>query len=240
VVLTDDGHNYYVSITHLLEQLTSATESLLAPQAPNQVTVVTSSALASMYLLPRIPAFRQQHKNIQIRILARENLTGLGQSEYDLALYYSRDQLDAGVPVALFGEQIFPVCSPAYFKNNPDQFSNNSFVPRNLIWLEIAEDWVNWQEWLAEMQIEDHETSDRLVVNNYSMVIQAAIDGQGVALAWSQLCERELERGTLIRPNQLVLETHARFYLMLPPNRPIAGQTEIFRNWLIEQSRQHS
>lgn len=237
VLLTDDGHNYYVSIAHLLAQLTAATESLLVPEMPNQVTVVTSSALASMYLLPRIPAFRKQFEDIQIRIIARENLTGLGPSEYDLALYYSRHQPEENNPVALFGEQVFAVCSPDYFKNHPSQFENNSFLPDNLIWLEIAEDWVNWGEWLEAMEIEQPRSANHLVVSNYSMVIQAAMDGQGVALAWSQLVDREIEHGTLVRPSALALETSARFYLMLPQNRPLRRPTEVFRNWLLGQNQ---
>ena len=70
VFLTDDGHNYYLDIANIIQQLKASTEKLIAPSHPDPVTLVTSSALASMYLLPRIPDFRRQHKDIEIRIIA--------------------------------------------------------------------------------------------------------------------------------------------------------------------------
>ena len=69
VLLTDAGHNYYVSVAHLLQQLADATCSLTGPEEPEQVTLITSGALASMYLLPRIPGFRRQHARIPIVVV---------------------------------------------------------------------------------------------------------------------------------------------------------------------------
>ena len=234
VALTDDGHNYYVSIAHILAQLVDATDSLLAPILPNQVTVVTSSALASMYLLPRIPAFRQQFDDIQIRIVAREHLEGLGNSEYNLALFYNRELPAVDNVIELFGEQVFPVCSPSYLKINNRQFSSKEFIPDNLIWLETNEDWVNWPEWLEAIKVKIPLSTNRLMVNNYSMVVQAAIGGQGVALAWPQLVNNELEQGLLVRCGNWSLETNGRFYLIQSPAKLDSKPTNVFRSWLLE------
>ena len=236
VFLTDDGHNYFVSIAHVLEQLGTVTDALLAPAHPHQVTIATSSALASMYLLPRIPHFRRHHPQIQIRIIARESLDGLAPSEYDLALYYGRSEPVNGRPIPLFGEKVFPVCSPEYHKASQWQFKDNQFQPDNLIWLESLEDWINWPEWLEAMQIKLPSSAGQLLVNNYNMVIQAAVDSQGVALAWSQFIDRELKAGALIRPCDHVLETRARFYLMESPAMEVRDQTEVLRKWLVAQA----
>ncbi|MGI9316152.1 MAG: LysR substrate-binding domain-containing protein [bacterium] len=232
IFLTDDGHNYYVSISHLLQQIGEVTDDLLSPEEPDQVTLVTSSALASMYLLPRIPAFRQIHSDIQIRIVARDDLLELDKSEYDIALYYCRQPPDKYKWVELFRENVFPVCSPAYLDTHSGQFDSPEGLDTNLIWLESDEDWINWPEWLQAMNIGIKSYHNRLVVNHYPMVIQAALAGQGVALAWANLVDTELERGALVRPVDMSLSTEAGFYLMLPAGRTPRRQTEIFRDWL--------
>jgi LysR family glycine cleavage system transcriptional activator len=233
VVLTDDGHNYFVSISHLLNQLQSATEALVQPVSDGNVTVITSGALASMYLLPRIPTFRQQYKEIQIRLVAKDNIGEIGKSEYDLAIFYSRK-----LPVdcqwsELFDEKIFPVCSPQYLENNQAQFSTDPDFSKNLIWLESEEDWINWPEWLDATGLNVRSFENRLVVNNYPMVIQAAIAGQGVALAWSCLVDEQIEQGLLVRPTDYHLETGAHFYLIAPKNRQMNSNSKLFYNWLL-------
>lgn len=232
ILLTDDGHNYYVSIAHLLEQIGEVTNNLINPGAPNQVNLVTSSALASMYLLPKIPAFRQIHGDIQIRIVARDDLSKLDDTDHDMALYYCRKPPPDRDCIVLFREHVFPVCSPDYFSTHREQFDTEEKLNTNLIWLESDEDWINWPEWLRAMEIEIEASHNRLVVNHYPMVIQAALAGQGVALAWANLVDPELERGALVRPLEESLRTDAGFYLMLPAGKDPNKQTRIFMDWL--------
>ena len=71
ILLSDEGHNYHVSIADILGQLAASTQGLRGEPEAQQVTVATSSALATFYLLPRIPAFQRTHEDIQIRIIAR-------------------------------------------------------------------------------------------------------------------------------------------------------------------------
>lgn len=234
IFLTDDGHNYYVSIAHLLQQLGDVTAALVGPNESDQVTLVTSSALASMYLLPRIPAFRQAYSDIQIRIVARDDVADLDKSEFDIALYYCRQPPQKYESIKLFHEKVFPVCSPSYLDAHSQQFDSAEKLNTNLIWLESDEDWINWPEWLKALNIDIQEYRNRLVVNHYPMVIQAAMAGQGIALAWSNLVDNELEQGTLVRPIVMSLETEAGFYLMLSSSRKLGKPTAIFKDWLRE------
>ena len=233
VILTDAGHDYYVSVAHLLQQLADATCSLTGPNGPEQVTLMTSGALASMYLLPRIPGFRQQHGRIHIRIVARDHVTDLDKIDCDLALYYSRVPPGNGEWIPLFGETVFPVCSPDYFAAHRRQFQTNQALSNNLIWLESPENWINWPEWFQKMNIRIDSVENRFLVNHYSMVVQAAIAGQGIALAWSHLIDEELNQGSLVRPTKLALRTDARFYLILPVGRTPHENTLLFRDWLL-------
>lgn len=239
ITLTDDGHHYFVSVAHILRQLVGATDALVNPSWPGQITVATSSALASMYLLPRLPLFRSRFPDIQIRIVARDDADALSRFDYDLGLYYFRQPPKGMQYRQLFEESIFPVCSPQYLASHPDQFAEgrpaDEMLSQNLIWLESAEDWINWPEWFDRMSIPAPELQNRLVLNHYQMVVQAAMDGQGVALAWSGLLDRVLAEQTLVRPMELFLTTGSSFYLVLPEGRPIKPETSAFQQWLQEK-----
>ncbi len=235
VVLTDDGHNYYVSIADVLNQLSDATNRLSQPIELGRVTIVTSSAVASMYLLPRIPEFRRVYPDIQIRIVARDEMKEGLRTEYDLFLYYSRNQAENG-QVVLFTEEVFPVCSPEYLSIHKAQFRKKNQMFSDLIWLESAENWINWPEWLESLSLATTDKPDRLVVNHYSMVIQAAIAGQGIALAWGGLVDPALEQNLLVRPTNHCLKTDAGFVLGVTDRKAIGEDASTFREWLIEQS----
>lgn len=232
VFLTDDGHNYFVSVAHHLSQLESATTTLKGPTIGNPVTFVTSSALAPMYLLPRLPEFRQQHPEISIRIVARDSIQDLRQFNYDLGLYYSRSPPTHVDAIGLFDECVFPVCSPRYLQQHQQRLSDPKQLSQDLIWLESNEDWINWPEWFESMQISVPPIQNRLIVNHYSMVIQAAIAGQGVALAWGKLADDEIKRGTLLKPFDIQLETGSQFYIIMPSNKPTDHNTQVFKRWL--------
>ena len=167
------------------------------------------------------------------RIVARDPIPNLDNMDCDLAFYYSRTPPGHGQWVPLFGETVFPVCSPGYFASHGRQFQANQAFSSNLIWLESPEDWINWPEWFQKMNIRMDDFPNRFVVNHYSMVVQAAIAGQGMALAWSHLIDDELNQGSLIRPTKLVLRTDAHFYLILPAGKPPHENTLTFRDWLL-------
>ncbi len=237
VFLTDEGHNYYASIAHILQQLDQVTVNLIDPVDANTITLVTSNALASMYLLPRIPAFRQSHPDIQIRIVARDDIASLGQIDYDLGFFYARTPPKDCDCIALFGEEIFPVCSPDYFASHEQRFGTTTVLSTDLIWQDGEEDWINWPEWFQAMHINVEKVYNRLVVNHYPMVIQAAIAGQGIALAWSHLVDHEIASGTLVRPTNLSLKTDSSFFLIRPTNEAIRQGALKFSDWLKRESR---
>ena len=232
VFLNAEGEAYYLSLRHLLDQLDVVTASIRASARPDEVTVVTSSALASLYLLPRMPAFRRRHPEIQIRIVARDTVTERSATDYDLALYYMMTEPEDGCCVRLFEEEVFPVCSPGYLQENQEQFMDLRGLATNLIWLETDETWINWPQWFEAMEVDIKGFGNRLVVNHYPMVIQAAISGQGIALGWRHLIDQSLARGELVRPIDATLSTGAGFYLSWPKSIKMTDSARIVHGWL--------
>lgn len=236
IFLTPTGLQYYKTIYSSLLEVAQATSEIKKWQGEHQVTVATTNAMAALWLLPKIAAF-QQSEGIDLRILTIENIQNLYKMDFDLALFYCRlPPVDMKV-TNLFPEEVFPVCSPSYLlRFNEDDQSKNIFA-KSLLYLDDSEkDWITWVEWFEAVNFPVVKPKNRVNINNYPMLLQAAINGQGVALAWGSLVDDYLNSGVLVRPIETVLKTKANFSMLEPKDRGVIPlSVKKFRSWLLEQ-----
>ncbi|KAF5300165.1 hypothetical protein FQR65_LT19396 [Abscondita terminalis] len=137
------------------------------------------------------------------------------QDDCDLALFYSK-------------------APPANMKSHhiPEEVFHKSLLSLD----ESQKDWINWAEWFALVGYPMFKPKNRVNINNYPLLIQAAINGQGVALAWGSLVDDYLRNGVLIRPVETILRTQTNFCMLEPIDRGvIPSSVKQFRNWLLEQ-----
>ncbi|MCW1247297.1 LysR substrate-binding domain-containing protein, partial [Pseudomonas sp. SAICEU22] len=157
-----------------------------------------------------------------------------------LALYYCSTPPKNMKVTALFNEEIFPVCSPAYLSQHPEAGNLEQLGACTWLWLEDQHrDWIGWKEWFQRLGHPAPEPRRRININNYSMLIQSALAGQGIALAWTRLLGDHLQTGNLVRPTSAILSTDAQFCLLEPlgqvPNRQSVNR---FREWLMARLAQ--
>ncbi len=234
IQLTPAGLQYYQTVHPLLSSLSSATAGLLQWRGERRITVATSHAMASLWLLPQIPAFQRDLGELDIRILASDNIYDLNRSEFDLALFYCPTPPPKMRATALFQEEIFPVCSPAYPGSCGKPADLDSLLRRTLLEMEdVQADWLTWSGWLQRLGLAPCEPAHRIHINNYPMLIQAALNGQGVALAWGHLLDRYLDSGALVRPVDATLRTSAWFYLLEPEDVHAKPVVRLLRQWLL-------
>jgi LysR family transcriptional regulator, glycine cleavage system transcriptional activator len=236
VRLTATGLQYYQAIRESLMDIAAVTEESRSWKGMQQITVATSSAMASMWLLPKISAFQREHEDIELRIVALEQVRDLRRVECDIALYYCRQPPPSMQATTLFYEEVFPVCSPGYLERHGPFNSPEALSSCTLLSLEDADqDWISWKRWFTEVGVEVGPPRRRLNINSYSMLVQAAMMDQGIALGWSQLVDDYLKRGMLVRPMETVLRTEARFCLLEPGESPSRqASVRAFREWLLD------
>ncbi|RTR06483.1 LysR substrate-binding domain-containing protein [Halomonas nitroreducens] len=235
VKLTPMGQRYAQAIHHALTDISSITEEVRSWQGTYQITVATTSAMASLWLLPKIAEFQREHENVELRIVATEQIRDLSRVESDVALFYCRTPPAAMQATTLFHEEVFPVCSPRYLERFGPFPGPEALLDCTLLSLEDADqDWMSWKQWFTEVGVVSRLPRRRLNINSYSMLVQAAMMDQGVALGWSQLVDDYLERGQLVRPVETVLRTQARFCLLEPgETRSKRRGVRAFREWLM-------
>ncbi|WP_407364357.1 LysR substrate-binding domain-containing protein [Pseudomonas luteola] len=234
--LTPAGAQYYEDISGVLQELARATGEIRQPDGNQQVTVATSTAMASLWLLPKVAEFQREHEEIDLRIIAQDHVKNFSRIDSDLALYYCSSRPHEIEVTPLFSEEIFLVCSPAYLSLHPELSSLEGLSSCTWLWLEDSQrDWIGWSEWLKRLGHAPLTPKHKVKINSYSMLIQSAVSGQGVALAWSKLVDDQLESGALVRPNDLVVQTEAKFCLL--ETRSGYSQrkgVKLFREWLIK------
>lgn len=234
--LTPTGLQYYQTVYSALLEVAKATGEIKKWQGEHQVTVATSNAMAALWLLPKVTAFQQQ-EGIDLRILATDNIFDLHKMDCDIALFYCRVPPVGMNVTTLFPEEVFPVCSPSYLAQFAENVTAEELFGRTLLYLDDSQkDWITWSEWFGSVDYPEVKPKNRVNINNYPMLLQAAMNGQGVALAWGSLVDEYLDNGTLVRPVETVLRTQANFCMLEPSDRGvIPSSVKQFRTWLLDQ-----
>ena len=235
LVLTQTGEDYFLSVQQSLQLLASATGEIMQWQGQKQISVVTSYAMASLWLLPKLPEFEQAYPDIEVRILATDVFKSLRPSEFDIAVFYCRKPPEGMMATPLCRERVFTVCSPQFLDRRQLNGHPETVFTTTLLCRDSNDDFLNWNEWFQAVGMKPVEPKRRLNLNNYPMLLQAALNGQGVALGWEQLLGDYLDSGLLVRPVPTELITTARFYL-LESEEPVRRKPAVvkFRNWLLE------
>ncbi len=236
IYLTPTGLQYYQTVYSALLEVAKATGEIKKWQGEHQVTVATSNAMAALWLLPKVTAFQQQ-EGIDLRILATDNIFDLHKMDCDIALFYCRVPPVGMNVTTLFPEEVFPVCSPSYLEQFAENVTAEELFGRTLLYLDDSQkDWITWSEWFESVNYPEVKPKNRVNINNYPMLLQAAMNGQGVALAWGSLVDEYLDNGTLVRPVETVLRTQANFCMLEPSDRGvIPSSVKQFRTWLLDQ-----
>lgn len=237
VRLTATGEKYLLAVQKALQPLVQTTADITHWKGKQQITIATSTALASMWLIPRISDFNLAYPNIELRIMALDNPLLNQLNDYDLAIYYLRTPPSHGKSIPLHSEEIVPVCSPTYIEQHG---SINSIEDlKNHTWLNLEESlthWITWDEWFMKQGLAILKPKRRININNYSMVIQAALSGQGIALGWKNLIDSYLHVKSLIPVINQSLHTDYKFYIIERDDELVRHKNiQPLKDWLVSQ-----
>lgn len=234
VRLTPTGVRYHAEVREALQRLARATAEATANRHTGPITVGATSAVASLWLMPRLTGFQRSEPGVDIRVLASDRDRDRTADEVDLAIEYARRPL-AGMGVRrLFDEEILPVCSPDYLRNRVGPQSAGDLPRESLLDLEDDHpDWMGWAEWFEVLGVAGGTRRQPVRINNYPALLQAAVAGQGIALGWRHLVDDFLEAGSLIPVMDTSVRGPGTFFIT--SSRPLAPGTPPARlmEWLL-------
>jgi LysR family transcriptional regulator, glycine cleavage system transcriptional activator len=199
LVITEAGRAYLVVVRDAFDRIGDGTERLLQRQRGGALTVSTSPNFAAKWLVHRLGRFAETHPEIDLRVSASMQHVDFAREDIDLAIRHG-DGTDTGLQVTrLCTEELFPVCSPKLLNGR-----NRLRAPSDLSRFALlhVNDRQGWRQWLDFAGVGDVDAARGPILNQASMAIDAAVDGQGVALARTALAAWDLIGGRLGgRPN---------------------------------------
>ncbi|MBB3590511.1 LysR family glycine cleavage system transcriptional activator [Rhizobium sp. BK529] len=234
LALTSEGRRYIADIRRAFEIIARATGEL-KPQAI-KLTISTTPTFASKWLIPRLPDFTALHPDLDLHILAVERLSNFQVDGVDLAVRYGRPPFGPGLNAELlFEQEIVAVCSPLLLAGRPAPRTGEELAAYPL--LHDAHNF--WPEFVERYFANSKSPYFKgISFSQTSHAIEAAIAGQGIALANRGFVADDLEKGRLQRVFEGTLRGPSDFYLVWPRYRKSPALDTVIDWLLIEAQKQ--
>jgi LysR family transcriptional regulator, glycine cleavage system transcriptional activator len=196
------------------------------------LTVSTSRDFAAKWLVHRLGRFSEAHSDIDLRVSATMHHVDFAREDVDLAVRHG-DGNWAGLDVArLCSEELFPVCSPRLLSGRNPITKASDLLRFPLLRLD---DWKTWARWFDAAGVAVPAVQGP-ILNRASMLIDAAVDGQGVALARTTLAAWDLLNGRLVRPIDVSLRLSNTYWIVCPKATSALPKITLFRDWLLAEA----
>jgi LysR family glycine cleavage system transcriptional activator len=231
LALTEAGRRYLPYVQDALARLRAGEELIRGAGRGLVLTVSVSPNFASKWLVPRLGPFSQAHPDLDLRISASMQHVDFTREDIDLAIRHGDGKWPDLHVTRLCVEEVFPVCGPGLPK--PAIRGARDLVRHVLI---HDRDRKAWRDWLAARGVSGPATERGPVFDQAALAIDAAVAGQGIALARSALAARDLIAGRLVRPVADAAPAAFAYWIVCRKVTAEAPKIRRFRAWLLAQA----
>jgi len=228
--LTDQGKVLLPEVIDAFDRVSLAVAAISNEQFSNVLSVRLAPSFAAKWLSPRLKYFWLQYPEIDLRLYHTHTAVDFEREEIDIAVTYGKGDWSGVAVEKLLSLDFFPVCSPAFLVN--DKPLNNLDNLRYYALLHDA-DYECWSDWLHLAGIDDIDANRGTIIDDTNVLIQAAIDGQGIALGSTTLVQDLLESGRLIKPFDVSLVNEYAYYVVYPESHLKNPAVRAFKDWLL-------
>ncbi|MEM6623679.1 MAG: transcriptional regulator GcvA [Pseudomonadota bacterium] len=236
--LTEAGRAALPLVSHGFDLLAQGVDLARRQNRQDYLTVSVSPSFGAMWLVPRLERFRQAHPAIELRLDGTDRRVDVQSGEADVAIRYGPGGYQGVQVDRLFGQMNTPVCSPALLAGPHPLNALDDLRHHTLLHIDWKDAEASWRMWLLAAGLDGVDPTRGPRFSQESMAIQAALDGQGVALVGEALAGDHLRAGRLVRPFGAKLSTPLSFaYYLLTPHEGAANpQISAFRAWLLAEA----
>lgn len=240
--LTEAGHAYRVPVSEALGLIADATGRLFRQENGGVLTVSTMPSFASKWLVLRLGRFQAAHPDIEVRLHTSSQLVDFAGRDVDVGIRLGRGQWPGVLAERLMTEDVFPVCAPA-LRDGPKPIRTPADLLRHTL---LHDDYlITWSAWFAAAAAggamaggtppPGAEVDRGPRYSDSALLLQAAMAGQGVALARRVLVADDLAAGRLVRLFDVTLPGEYAYYVVTPSHGRIPAKVRLFRDWLFAE-----
>ena len=241
LLLTDAAQTALPALREAFDRLAEAASLLTAAVDGRRLTLTAPPSFAAKWLVPRLGAFERVHPQVDVWLSAAIELVDLTAGEVDIAIRYGAGRYPGLEVKRLFSETVIPVASPDHLAehalNTPADLPNHILLHDGSP--DLDDSCPDWSMWLAARGLKGIDGMRGPRFNQSSLVIEAAVNGRGVALAKRTLAAADLEAGRLVAPLQIATAVDFAYYLVHPKAKGRLPQVKAFVSWIEAQALAH-
>ena len=241
LLLTDAAQIALPALREAFDRLGEAASMLTAAVDGRRLTVSVAPSFAAKWLVPRLGRFEAAHPQVDVWVSAGMELVDFANGEVDVAIRYGGGRYPGLEVHKLMRESVIPVASPEMIEANPLKSPEDL---RTQILLhdgspDADESCPDWSMWLAARGVKDIDGQRGPRFNQSSLVIEAAVQGRGVALAKRTLAQADLDAGRLVIPFEISTDVDFAYHLVYPKAKGRLPQVKAFVKWLTDEAKMH-
>lgn len=234
LTFTPQGEALGKALLPAFSDISRAASSIREARSASSVSLMTTPSFASRWLLPRLPALEAAHPRVELSVIVEQKLTDMESAAFDLALRMGKGPWPDVDARPLMDDYVYPVMSPGYWQQTgwPDK-------PADLARLRLLHDrdpqtaWETWRDTFGPPGL-DVRSGPRFA--SADLLLRAAAQGQGVALARHRLAADDVEANHLVRPfGALQLELGSAYWIVRPSHGLPTPAARIVIAWLLGQ-----
>lgn len=240
LVLTEAAERALPDIRSGFDSLSLGLARMREVSSNGVLTVTVSPAFAAKWLLPRLDRFQTAWPDVDVRLDTSLKLLDFAAQGIDIGVRYGRGAWPGLLAEKLMEEEVYPVCSPVLATPDGAFRTVADLAGQTLIHdlsVDPAAGFMTWEAWLQKAGAPDVPTARGLRINNSAAVLQAAIDGHGVALARSIMARDDVRAGRLVRlfPD-ITVPSALAYYVVHRPECAGLPKLKAFRDWLFAEA----
>ena len=236
ISLTQEGVRLAPAVTDAFARITVALAELRRVSAGSPLTVSVMPSFAVKWLIPKLSRFRALYPEIDVRIAAEDRRADFVTDDVDIAVRFGVGRYSGVHSELILNEDIFPVCSPALLRDMPPPT-----CPEDLLKLPLLHDrrpaaGEDWATWLSALGVGFPVPAGGTTFSQQDMVLQAAMDSQGVALSRTHLVVDDLKAGRLVKPLKDKVHANLAYYLVCLAESLEMPKVAAFRAWMLAEA----
>jgi len=229
--MTDDGERLATRVRAALADVADAVREVSERNNPRQLRVSVTPSFAARWLLPRLGRFLARHSDIDLDVRSSIALVDFRRDDTDIAIRHGFGGWPGVHAEHILSDTYFPVCSPRLAPKLP---RTPAELARCTL-LRSDDEW--WKPWFDAVGLDWAEPTRGPIFNDSALMLQAAVEGQGVALARSSLLGNDVRNGLLVRLFDIDVPAPRRYYLVYPPRLAGSPKLALFHAWLLDEIR---
>lgn len=238
--LTESGEKLYTATHKAFDTLLKGFNSIQTEEVAGTLTITSTQAFTSLWLMPRLYKFSIKHPEIKIKVVASNCIEDLRQGHIDLAIRFITtgevDTSDDMVYEFIAEDHVYPACSPQlvteYNFKEPSDVLN--------CWLVSLEHQgpINWPAWFKKAGVENYQCHKKWTeVSSGDMALSAVLSGHGFTLASQALFSQYVNTGQLVIPFNIKHPVSFKRYFVFDPNSAKKARLDVFIAWLKEETQ---